>query len=127
MNDIPKNPPTAPDPGPGLGGDGPPKVPADIASAARSWNARHPGWVATFLPSAPVEWQWVADRIRRLDPFERARGHRATVYAPDLDALSDVVACEVERQSPYLAGKARPVGGQPWGPGAAGPVGGEVA
>lgn len=54
----------------------------------------------------------------------RAPGHRVR---PDLDALSDVVACEVERQAPYLAGKARPAGGQPWGPGAAGPVGGEVA
>ncbi|WP_152520808.1 hypothetical protein [Nocardiopsis halophila] len=113
MDDIPHGTPSAPS----TGDPGPPDLPAGIASAARTWNARHPGWVATFLPSAPVEWQWVADRIRRLDPFERARGHRATVYAPDLDALSDVVACEVERQAPYLAGKARPVGGQPWAPG----------
>ncbi|MDA2810181.1 hypothetical protein O4J56_05980 [Nocardiopsis sp. RSe5-2] len=97
MDDIPYNPPPAPDPGPG--GDGLPDVPPGIDSAAREWNRQHPGWVATHLPKAPSDWQWVADRNRPLDPREAVRGFHPCLYAPDLDALSSVVTQEMQAQA----------------------------
>ncbi|WP_017622960.1 hypothetical protein [Nocardiopsis chromatogenes] len=111
MDDIPKNPP----PAPGPGGEGLPDVPTGIRSAAWEWNQQHPGWVATFLPKAPRDWQWVADRTRRLAPGELERGFHPYLYAPDLDALSAVVSQEMKAQAAGQHAPAPPTH-QPPGP-----------